>query len=239
MIKKIILILLIVFILGAGSVYFYRNYIVEQAIEKSGTYVMGVETDLGSAGLEIGDGSLELNNYTIKNPENFNQENLLVIEHGFLAVKTGSVFDDEFIVDSLILDGIQINFEQKGTANNLKTLMDNIKKLDFGSEEKSEKKIKVGKVAVRNLSGTASLEILKQKKPAINFKVQDFTINDLGAGDGLTLNELTAEIFKRILNRSAQQGSSLDLEGKVDELKDDAQDKIEDEAKKQLDKLGL
>ena len=66
MIKKLIMLVGLLVVIGLASVYFYRNTLVETAVEESGDYVLGVSTDLGSANLDLGGGSVDLNDYSIK-----------------------------------------------------------------------------------------------------------------------------------------------------------------------------
>ena len=61
MLKKLLLFAILAVVVITGGAYVYRNMILKSAIEESGTYVMGVETELGSVNLELGDrSSIEL-----------------------------------------------------------------------------------------------------------------------------------------------------------------------------------
>lgn len=241
MLKKLIIIVVVVAVVFAGGLYLYRNMIVKAAIEESGTYVMKVDTELNSAGLELGAGSLELSGYSIANPDGFESDNFLKIEHGMLDIETGSIFDDEFIVDSLILDGITINLEQINSKNNVMQLLDNLKQFDVG-ESKSEQKISIKKVSIRNINVNGMIKVLNQEPYQKTFNVKDFTLSNLGGDNGASLEEITQKLFKELLSRTAASGQTflpIDLNQKADELKDEAKDKIETEAKDQLKKIGL
>ena len=82
MFKKILLWGVVLVVVALVAVYFVRNMLVEKAVEAGSAYALGVETDLGSAGLEIGGGSLELNNLDVSNPEGFTADNFLSLRHG-------------------------------------------------------------------------------------------------------------------------------------------------------------
>lgn len=240
MLKKLIILVLVIAVVFLAGLYLYRNMIVEAAIEESGTYVMKTDTRLGSAGLELSAGSLELSDYTIANPEGFKSDNFLKIDHGFLDIETGSIFDKEFVVDSLILDGITINLEQLNSKNNIKELLNNLKQFEMGESE-SEQKIKINKVSVRNINVNGVIEVLNQKPYEKSFNVKDFTMTNLGGNDGAPLEEVTQKLLNELLKRTSVSAQDIlpDFNQKVDELKDEAKDKIESEAKDQLKKIGL
>src|SRR5574341_1187206 len=111
--KKLILWLFIIIVLGLVTAYFARNTIVAAAIEKGGTYALGVDTHLGSANLALSATSLEINNYEIDNPSGFDSSTFLSIGRGVLDVNSGSVFADTVDIDSLVLQDIEVILEYK------------------------------------------------------------------------------------------------------------------------------
>jgi len=133
MIKKLLMLVVLLVVVGLATVYFYRNALVEAAVEESGDYVLGVSTDLGSAGLDIRGGSVTLDNYSISNPDGFEGENFLSLEHGLLDVNSGSILDDEVVIDSLVLEGFRLNLEQIDKKGNYLTILDNLKKFEVSA----------------------------------------------------------------------------------------------------------
>ena len=89
MLKKIVLGVIILVIVAVVAVYFVRNMLVEKGVEAGSTYALGVETDLGSASLELGGGSLALNNFVVSNPPGFEAENCLTLKRGIFDVDDG------------------------------------------------------------------------------------------------------------------------------------------------------
>lgn len=242
MLKKIILAIVILVVGTLATVYIIRDTLVERAVEEGGTYALGVETDLGSAGLELSGGSLELNDYEIRNPEGFSAENIFSIKKAMLDVNTGSLLDDEVVVDSLIIEGIRLNIEQIDTKGNYQVLMDNIKKLDFGeSSSDDQHKIKIDKVAIRDIQVTGALSLPGLKPVEKSYSVDNITMNNLGGKDGANVSEITATITKKLLQSALAAGSGILPDGfgknikqaadqKIDEAKEEAESKLKDAA---------
>ena len=240
MLKKLILIVVILAVIILAGFYFGRNIIIEKAVEEGGKYALKVDTDLGSANLAIGAGSFTMDDYEISNPEGYSAKNFLVIKKGFLDVSEGSVFEDELVVDSLILDGITMNFEQIDKKGNYAELLNNVKSISVESSSDSETKLKIKKVAIRDIEVNASLSLLGKAQYDKSLKVDNITLNNVGGSDGASIGEVTARIFKEVIGKASAKvtGSFPDFGQKLDELKNDARDKVETEAKEKLDNLG-
>ncbi|HEX2898061.1 MAG TPA: hypothetical protein VHP63_08445, partial [candidate division Zixibacteria bacterium] len=146
--KKLIVWLFVILILGLAAAYLGRNALVAKAIEEGGNYSLGVDTHLGSANVALTAGSMEMNQYKISNPEGFESPDLVSMEHGLLAVNSGSVFSDTVEIDSIILKDIKVTLEAKGNKTNYGALMDNIAKVDFGSSKESTTMLRVKKISL-------------------------------------------------------------------------------------------
>ena len=240
MIKKIFLWLIVLVVVAIVAVYFVRNYMVERAVEAGGTYALGVQTDLGSAGLAIRGGSLELNNLEVRNPEGFTAENILSLRHGFLDVDAGSVLDDEVVVDSLIIEGATLNLEQIDSKGNYRVLMDNIKKVELGESSEEQQKFRIGLVAVRDVQVTGALTLMG-KKYEKSYSVENITLRDVGSENGATVGQVTAKVVQAIISKALAAGSGILPEGfgkGLSDLKDEGLKKIESEATDKLKDLG-
>ncbi|PKK85111.1 MAG: hypothetical protein CVT49_00790 [candidate division Zixibacteria bacterium HGW-Zixibacteria-1] len=239
MFKKIVLSVVILVIVALVVAYFGRNMLVEKAVETGSAYALGVETDLGSASLEISGGSLELNNLEISNPEGFTAENFLSLRKGMVDVVAGSVLDDEVMVDSFIIEGITLNLEQIDKKGNYQVLLDHIKQLDMSSSGESQK-FRIGLIALRDINVTGSLSLLGQKTEK-SFKLDNFSLHDVGSDNGAKISEVTATVVKTLITKALAAGSGLFPEGfgkNLTDLKDQGMEKIKTEATDKLEDLG-
>lgn len=238
MFKKILIVILLLFVIFIVGIYFGRNYLIKNAIETGSEYGLGVETNVGSVNLDLGGKSLELNNYEVSNPEGFDTDFFLNINHGMIDIGEGSLFDNEIKVDSLILDGIKLMFEHKGKVGNYSVLMDNIKNMDMGSSSESEQKLFVKKIAVRDIEVEAKLDLMG-KQLQKTYTVDNISLENIGGNDGATISEITTKLLKTLISKATVSGKSAFPElfnvdfnklkdEKIDEVKSDAIDKVKD-----------
>jgi hypothetical protein len=239
MIKKIIVWVLVLVVVGLGAAYFARNMLVEKGVEKGCTYALGVESDLGSARLKLGGGSLDLNNLTIANPEGFRAENFMTLRRGVLDVDAGSVLDDEVVVDSLVIEGLTLNLEQIDNKGNYQVLIDHAKRIEMSSSEE-EQKFRIGLVALRDIEATGSLSLMG-KTYEKSFAIENFTLKNIGSDNGATIAQVTSKIVQALVARALTEGKGFLPEGfgqNLSGLKDEAVEKIQTEAEDKLKDLG-
>lgn len=239
MFKKIALAAIILVLVGLTIAYVVRNTLVEKAVEAGSTYALGVETDLGSASLEIGGGSLGMNNLEISNPQGFTADHFLTLRRGMLDVDAGSVLDKEVVVDSFVIEGVTLNLEQIDRKGNYQVLLDHMKQLDLSSSEESQK-FRIGLVALRDIKVTGSLSLLG-KKVEKSFTLENFALRNVGSDNGAKVSEITATVVKSLISKALAAGGG-QLPGgfgqNLGELKDQAVDKVKSEATNKLQDLG-
>lgn len=239
MVRKIILWVIIIVVVAFGAAYVARNLLVERGVEAGCTYALGVESNLGSARLEIGGGSLDLNNLEIANPAGFTAENFLTLRRGVLDVDAGSVLDDEVVVDSLVIEGVTLNLEQIDNKGNYQVLIDNTKRLELSSSEE-EQKFRIGLVALRDIQVSGTLNALGQKFEKA-FTVEDFTLRDIGGDHGATVSQIAAKVVQAVVSKALTAGKGVLPEGfgqSLSDLKDQGLQKIQTEAADELKELG-
>jgi len=177
----------------------------------------------------------------VSNPEGFEGGHFLTMKSGILAIETGSVFDDEIVVDSLILEGINLSFEQIDGKGNYAVILNHLKQLDFGSSEDSDRKIQIKLASIRDIEVGAVLNLLGQKKFEKTFVVDNITLKNIGGNNGASLEKVTAEVMQAIISKAATVGQnnfpdlfkanvSQMAEDKLEEVKSEAKDKLKDAA---------
>ncbi len=245
MVKKIVLSLIFLVVVAVAVVYVARNVLVARAVEAGSTYALGVETNLGSASLELGGGSLELSDLTVHNPEGFTADGFLSLRRGIMTVDVGSVLDNEVKVDSFVIDGITLNLEQIDRAGNFKVILDHIKRMNLSSSEESQT-FHIGLIALRDINVTGSLSLMG-KRVDRSFQLDNFALRDVGGDNGAKISELTATVVRSLITKALASrgnlpaGFAVNLEGlkqQAEDLKDEAVEQIGTEAAGKLKDLG-
>jgi hypothetical protein len=240
MIKKIVMVIVILIVVALAGAYLVRNALVAKAVEEGGEYALGVKTDLGSASLDLGGGSLELNNFVVANPEGFEAADFMSMNWGMLDVESGSILDDEIVIDSLVIEGVRLNLEQVDKNGNYLVLLEHLRKLDLGSSSDGNRAFRIGKVAIRDIQvdGILSLAGREMRK---TFAVTDFTLHDLGGAEGASIGAITAAVVQTLITKSvaAARGSlSSDFGANVSQIVDDKVNEVKSDAEEKLKDLG-
>lgn len=239
MFKKLVLAVLILLIVVLAGAYFYRNLLVAKAVESGSAYALGVETDLGSARLALGGGSVELNNLTVANPEGFAGKEFLSLRRGMFDVDAGSVLDKEIAVDSFVIEGVTLNLEQIDRKGNFQVLLDHIKQLDMSSSGES-RKFRFGLIALRDVNVAGSLSLLG-KNYEKSFTLDDFSLRNVGGDNGATISQVTATVVKALITKALAAGNGLLPQGfgdNLSDLKDQGIEKVKTEATDKLKDLS-
>lgn len=240
MIKKILIGGLLLVVLIVGGAYAYRNVIVEGAVEEGSSYALGVETDLGSASLNIGGGALALDGLEVENPDGFTSDYFFRIEEGLVAVNTGSVFDDEIVIDTFRLRGISLNLEQVDGSGNFSQILGHIKSVAGETPSESDTKLKIGYLAIEDIAVSATVSALGEKRFEKEYAVDGFTVTNLGE-QSLTIAEVSGIIFEKLITRAVSEGGSLgfDPSATFESAKENVAEKVKTEVSSQLKKLGI
>jgi hypothetical protein len=237
MFKKIVLTVVVVIIAAVVVAYFVRNLLAAKAIEAGSSYALGVKTDVGSASLNLGGGSLGLNNFVVVNPSGFDSKSFLTLQHGSVTVDAGSVFNKEVKIDSIIIDGVGLDLEQIDGKGNYQVLLDNIKKMDMSSSGESQK-FRIGLIALRDIDVSGSLRVMG-KDVKKSFKLDNFSLRNVGGDNGAQISEVTAQVVRTLISNALASGTGLLPEGfganlgelkakGIEEIKSKAEDKLKD-----------
>ncbi|MBD3402357.1 hypothetical protein GF420_05635 [candidate division GN15 bacterium] len=246
MLKKIIIGVVLLILAGAVVVYFARNILVERAVEAGSEYALGQSTDLGSASLSLGAGSLELSEYEVANTEGFPSDHIFAIRRAVLDVATGSILDNEVVIDSLVIDGLTLTLEQKNQDGNYAPIIQHIKQADFGQSEQSDRRYTIRKAVIRDAQVSASINLLDREQYEKSYTLESFEIGNIGSDKGATIGQVSAIIFRAVVARALEQareelpeafggGVKERIEDAVDDAKSDISDKLKDAAGSLLD----
>lgn len=237
MIKKAILFILVLVVIGIVAAYFTRNILVARGIEAGSEYGLGSEVSLGAASLSLGAGSLELNSYEVRNPEGFQAENIFVISHGVLDVAAGTVLDKEVTIDSVILEGVTLTLEQSNDKGNYNAILSHIRSVDFGASSDSDRKFRVDKAALRDVTVAASLELMGKKQFEKSFTLDNFEISNIGSDGGATIGQISATVMRAVVARALDKAKSELPGGFGQPIKEQVQQKLDEAKESAIDKL--
>ncbi len=216
--KKLLVLVLVLVLLVVGAavaLLFYADQAVKIAVEKGGTYAMGVNTTLGGADVGVVSGSLALSDLRIANPAGYKSDRFFGLGSGSVSVSLASLRQPIINIPTLDLSDISLNLERSADKANYQVIMDNLKRFESGGskEEKpagDEKRFVIQHVTIRNVK--VHVDMLPQggALTTVNIPIDLVELRDVGtAGKGVPMAELANIIVKALLAVVAEKGPGL------------------------------
>ena len=223
-------------VVGLG-VYLVMNSgsLIKTAVETYGPKYLGVDVRLGSADISLTEGTGELRGLVIGNPEGFDGPHAFSL--GAIKLGLDPLGQSESLIRlrTIEIDAADLAMIARGTDTNLQALMANLDS-DSTSEaapaEESpgpEPKIVIENFAFTNARTSLSSDILGDK--AVD--IPDIQLTGIGEkSQGVTIREALQQLLAPIVRASTEALAKESLN--VDELKADAEQRLDDELKERV-----
>lgn len=237
------LIVLVIALIVAVFVYLSLNLnsIVKSGVEEVGPELTQTPVSLEKVDISLRNGRVALLGFSVANPENFTSPNAFEFKEFVFKVDPQSLRQKVIVIDDIVISGIAITAEQKGSSSNLQELKKAVDSyLPPGTKSDSSESAGADvRFMVRHLKfDQASLNLITEKYGERSLSLPSFEEENIGnAQEGITAEELASIILKS-LNNNAKKAAERELKKVLtDEAKSQAKEKIKGEAEKGLDKL--
>lgn len=223
-VMKIVLFgILVLVVLVAVLIHLFGNSVLKTGIENAASKTLNVDVTIDALDFSMLGGKVSFRNLTVNNPPGYEHDKLLEIGDARIAVSIGSLLKDTVNIKEILIDGIDITFEQKGvTGNNLQDVIKTIPKPDEQPQDKTAKpgkKLHIEKLQITNVTVKAKLLPVPGKADTVTLKLEPILMTDLGSDDKLDTAKLSAKILLAIAQGIAEQGAGLLPEGVTDAMK--------------------
>ena len=111
-------------------------------VEEGGTWALGVDTRVGSAGVSLVRGRLTLDDLTVDNPKGYRSALLFRSSRTDIDVKRASLFTRVLDIPRVEVNDIEVNMEAKPGSNNVSDVGKGIEKMS--QPGKSDEKVGTG-----------------------------------------------------------------------------------------------
>jgi len=213
--KRGLLVLFILLVVGAGGVIVFLDPLVKTAVEKGATFATGVETKVGSVDASPFSGHFGLRELTVANPPGFSSDPFLHLGTAGASWQNGTILSNTIEMDQLLVQDVEVHLERAGSGTNYGKILDNLGKLSSGGgqpqkpepEAKGGKNLHIKKIEIRNVRAGLRMPGL----PAMEVKVPSVVIDDFRS-DGSTqeiVGKLTRQILQSILNSVLSAGKDI------------------------------
>ncbi len=203
------------------------NGIARTAIEKGGTYALGVPTHLDGANVGIVSGTFGMSGLRVENPEGYSSESFLTLGNGGVAVSLGTLRRDVVELPSLRLERITASLERKGGTSNYQTILDHVKGVTGGGGEtkpttkpsEGGKKFVVRELVIEDVR--VRLDVFGapdgglKKLTTVDIPIDEIRLKNVGqtgtgvGGTGVTMGELASIVVRAVLGAAVEKGGGL------------------------------
>lgn len=194
--------------------------IVVAAVEKVGSETLRTPVTLESANISLSEGSGGLHGLRIQNPEGFSDASAFELAEVSVNLDLTSLRSEEIVIESVVIDGARVLFEEIGGKINLQELMP-----DGSGASDTEESADAAKIVIQEFRFTNAQASLSSEKldTQLTVPIPDIVLRDIGRkGAGLTAaeasNQLLGPLIQKVLEGSQQ--------GMVEQLKQKATSKI-------------
>ena len=229
--KKILVFSVITFSLFYILSEFVGDKIIKSALETNLSNILDRETNIESLKINYRNGDAEIYGLQIKN-KNFGG-NLLNLEKAYLKLNTSSIFSNNVEIESVILDGINLNYyfniEYTMVNDNVRSLEETLK--TGSGKSTSTKYFNINKLEAKNIVLSAKSNELKINK---NISLQNLEFENIGnTPDSKNYKTVLRDFAKQTIKTVKKKILSGNLQNKLQNIDED---KIKEKIKKKLDK---
>jgi hypothetical protein len=229
------IVLLIVVALGVFLVL-NSGALLKRAVETLGPEYLGVDVRLDDADISLRDGTGELRGLVIGNPPGFDGPYAFSLGRITLGLDPMAQSEQLIVLRDVEVDAADLALIAQGRNTNLQAILANLES-DKGTGEPSPAegesaapKIVIDHFAFTNARTSLNSDILGET----SVDLPDIVLNDIGRkSNGVTIREALKQLLQPIVRASTQALAKKGL--KVDEIKANAEERLDKELK---DRLG-
>jgi len=174
------------------------DLIVKSGVETVGPQMTRTTFTLEDVEISPFDGTGSITGLLIGNPDGYTSDFAVKMDRALIQIRPSSMWSEKLIIDSILVAAPEIAFEGGTSANNLGTILQNIKAYTGEKDrDRSNRKLQVNHFRLSGAKVHLKLSIFGNR--IITLAAPDIELHDLGTGpDGVTSAELTDLVVKRI-----------------------------------------
>lgn len=192
--------------------FIFRDPLIELGVKHVGSFLTGTKVTIGSFKTTL-KGSVEVRDFKVGNPEGYHKPHAIEVGSVSVKIDVGTLLKEEPIVEHVMVKGVRIDMEVKGTRSNLTEIQANLEKV-VGQEEAAAKKKKksgsgpqplIRKIALEDMRLSMSSSTLKSSVPV---PIAPIYLKNVG-GKGSSLDETLLTLFKVLVKTADTAGGTI------------------------------
>ena len=197
--------LLILLIAAYIGVSFFLGSIVKSAVNRVGPKVAGAPVELESATISPRTGQGTLGGFTVGNPERWSDGRALYLGTMQVDLEPKSLFGDVIVINELVIDQPEFNYETRLVESNIGDLLANIEKYvgagekEIGKESGPPKKFIVKKLRFTNGKATVGVGVAALPVPLPEIQLDNIGVAEGGVTGGRVAALVMGDVLKTIV----------------------------------------
>jgi len=182
--------------------------IVRTAVEKGGTFALGVPVHLKGAGLRLFSGVIDLNGLDVRNPEGYTTKSAVEVGHINVRAPLHHLVGSKPRIESITVESPAVTLEQCIRGSNLSDLMNNTGKPPKGKTD-SGKKIVIGSLRIVGAQVTLAAKVKGMPYATINLPTLE--LKELGGegNQGVTIAQTMALALRDMVQSAVANGGGI------------------------------
>jgi len=224
--KKALLILggalLVLAFAGYIGVSYFLGDAVKAGVNKLGPQVTQSKVELGSAQLSPLTGTGTLSGLAVGNPSGWSDGRAFYLGRVHLDVAPSSIFKDTIVINELVIDQPEFNYETTLFSSNIKDLLKNVEKYTGpGEQSGGTKQAAAKKFIVKKLRFTNGKATVVVGTTSLVVPLPEIKVDDIGTAEGgvtgarvsaVVMREVLAEVASSAASALSQDGGKATLE---------------------------
>jgi len=238
-----IALVVILIIIGGGIYYVLTNInaIVEGAIEKYGSRVVGTSVEVASVDINLRAGEGSLSGFRIANPPGFPSSHAFRMDNIRIRLDTGTLRGDPLVIEEIKVSAPEVRYDinESGTGN-LNTLKNNIQSSGTSSEEVGDSKATGRKLRIRRLvidQGLIELSVPVIEDSTLTIRLPGIELTDVGGAGGELPNRIAEDVLQVLVERSIRAAASMGVERYLGKSLEEMRNEIEKQSGEKIQEM--
>jgi hypothetical protein len=204
----IIAALALLMVIAGIMVYLYNSIdsIVESAIEKEGSRVLGTKVSVGSVDISLKSGRGTIRNIEVANPDGFSSEKMFKLREATIGINVKSLNRDPITIDEVTISAPDVHVEMdEHWGSNVMAVKKTVEQYQTGSAPKDrkqdsgfEKRFRIEKFTFEK--GAVHLDGSKVGLQPVETDLLPLRLSDVGGSNGDTPDGISKRISHAFLN---------------------------------------
>jgi hypothetical protein len=206
----------IVALVGYFAVTYFLGGIVKSGVNNFAPKLTQSDVQLAGAQLSPLTGSGTLTGLKVGNPKGWSERDAFYLGKVQLSVEPTSVFRDTIVINELVIDQPEFNYETKIVSSNIQDLLKNIESAVGRGDQVTDKSGKPKKFIVKKFRLTHAKATVGVGPAALPVPLPEVSLDNLGVQEnGITGAQLAGAIMRDVLSKivSATAGALGQLGG--------------------------